>query len=294
VALSNGFVWFQTRIFGPGSFLGTLIFRMPIAAAAACQSLSADYFITDAGHFTVSLAQGATTTMYRLSHNSTSSERIYSWAENSGTIFWNDVDVTTWYDDPRSCPGPDNLDWCGGRANANNIGRTSWVSGGVIGTMWSSSSGGGRSYPYIRVARFDENSKALINEPDIWNNSFAFIYPSINVDDRGDIAGVFFYGGGALYPTLGNLIWDDLSSPPPPWEAYGVVASSAGATAWGDYSTTRRHGTFGNTWVGTGQFMASSSAADTYYMWFGRQRDAQPGFRQSGGGNAGILTKGPR
>ena len=276
MSLSNNYVWFQTRIFGTSSFLGTLIFRMPLAQASACQTLSADYFITDSGHFTVSLTKGASTTMYFLTHNSTSSERVYSWAENSNTIFWNDLDVTTWSDFERSCPGPDNLNWCGGRANANNIGRTSWVASGVIGTMWSASQDGSHNYPYVRVVRINESNKTLINEPDIWTSSHAFIYPSVSIDGRGHIGGVVFYGGGTEYPSLLTLIDDDLSSTPPPWELYYAVTSSAGAQAWGDYSTTRKHASNTNTWVGTGQYLPSAydgSNAHTYYVWFGRARD---------------------
>jgi FG-GAP-like repeat len=276
VSLSNNYVWFQTRIFGPSSFIGTLVFRMPLAQASACQTLSADYLITDSSHFTVSLAKGVATTMYFFTHNNTSSERVYTWAEGTSSYTWNDFNVTTWTDNARTCPGPDGLNWCGGRANPNNIGRTSWVAGGVIGTMWNASQDATHNYPYERVVRIDESTKTLINEPDIFNASHAFMYPSVSIDARGHIGGVVFYGGGTEYPSLLTLIDDDLSSTPPPWEVYYAVTSVAGATAWGDYSTTRKHATDTNTWVGTGQYMASSSIADTYYVWFGRGRDAPP------------------
>jgi len=276
VALSDNFVWFQARIFNQTpAFVGTAIWRMPLVASSQCQSITANYFVTGSDNFTVSLAQGATHTMYFFAHNSTSQERLFNWPENSNTISWNDVNVTTWFDAARSCPGPDGLNWCN-RNNGSTIGRTTWVAGGVIGTMWGSSQGGGRAYPYTRVARFNESTKALINEPDIWNANFAFIYPSVNINDRGHLGGVVFYGGGSLYPTLATLIWDDFSAAPAPWESYNVVASSAGDTVWGDYSTTRRHGANGNTWVGTGQFKPSASAVHTYYVWFGRERDQPP------------------
>lgn len=278
VSVSNSFVWFQARIFketAPTGFVGTAIWRIPLNEASQCLGFTYNYFVTDSAHFTASLAKGATTTMFFFAHNSTSQERLYNWPENSGTISWNDINVTTWFDAARSCPGPDALNWCD-RNNGSTIGRTTWVAGGVIGTMWGSSQGGGRPYPYIRVARFNESTKALINEPDIWTGSLAYIYPSVSVNDRGHLGGVLFYGGGSSYPTLATLIWDDLSAAPAPWEVYTVVASAAGATSWGDYTTTRRHGANGNTWVGTGQFKPSAGAVDTYYLWFGRQRDQPP------------------
>jgi hypothetical protein len=102
------------------------------------------------------------------------------------------------------------------------------------------------------VARFNESTRALVNQPIIWNSSFAWQYPAIGVDGRGAIAGTVFYGGGSYYPTMASLIWDDYSSAPPPWEVYYVAGSGKGATAWGDWYSARRHGTNAYTWIATG------------------------------------------
>ena len=127
--------------------------------------------------------------------------------------------------------------------------------------------------------RIDENTKALINEPDIFNQSAAWIYPSVSIDARGHIGGVAYFGGGSSYPGMTTLIWDDFSSTPPPWETYYVMTSVAGATEWGDYSTTRVGGINVNTWVGTGEWKPNSTVgvSNTYYLWFGRGRDQPPG-----------------
>jgi hypothetical protein len=199
VTLTNNFVWYQTRIFSNSGFLGTLIFRVNIAQAVACQTAGIEWVTTDSSHFTVSLAKGATTTGYFFTHNSTSSERVYTWAEGTLSFSWNDFNVSAWTDSARSCAWPvatggDGRNWCGGRANANNIGRTSWVSGGVIGTMWGASQDGSHPFPFIRVVRINESTKALINEPDIWSSSAAWIYPSVSIDARGHLGGVAFFG----------------------------------------------------------------------------------------------------
>jgi hypothetical protein len=283
VSLSNNYVWYQTRIFSDNGFVGTLIFRIHIAEAVACQNTSVDWVITDSSHFTVSLAKGAQSTMYFFVHNGTSSERVYTWAEGTLNYSWNDFNVSTWADAARSCPWPiatggDGRNWCGGQNNPNNISRTSWVSGGVIGTMWGASQDGSHPFPYIRVVRINESTKALINEPDIWNGSAAWIYPSVSIDARGHLGGVAFFGGGSSYPSLVTLIWDDFSAAPPPWESYFVVTSVAGDVNWGDYSTARANGVNVNTWVGTGQWKPTSTLgiANTYYVWFGRGRDQPP------------------
>jgi hypothetical protein len=83
--------------------------------------------------------------MYWGSHNSTSSLRVYSWAENSNTINWNDVSIGSWNrTTPYQCAGPDGLNWCARALSTSgytNDGRieTGWVAGGVIGFMWNAS-----------------------------------------------------------------------------------------------------------------------------------------------------------
>jgi hypothetical protein len=157
VSLTNNYVWYQTRIFSNNGFIGTLIFRIQIAQAVACGQTGFDWFITDNQHFTVSLAKGAASTMYFFVHNNTSSERVYTWAEGTLNLTWNDFNVTTWADATRQCAWPvatggDGHNWCAGRANANNIGRTSWVAGGVIGTMWSASQDGSHNFTFASFA----------------------------------------------------------------------------------------------------------------------------------------------
>jgi hypothetical protein len=273
MAVTNNFVYLQSRVFpASGNALGTAIWRIPLAQASQCQTINYSYSVfTDA--FTFSLAQGATTTMYWFRHLSTTQERLFNWPESPNTISWNDINVTTWYNSARSCPAPDGQNWCG-RNNGDTIGRTSWVAGGVIGSMWSSSQGGGRNFPYVKAIRINESAKTLIDEPDLWSNSTAWIFPAVNINSRGALAGVVFFGGNGAYPTMSTLIWDDVTSaPPPPWEVYFIVASSKGEPAWGDYYSTRRHAVATNTWVGTGEYIDTSGTAHTYYLWFGRFRD---------------------
>ena len=69
------------------------------------------------------------------------------------------------------------------------------------------------------------------------------------------------------------LIWDGFSSPPPPWENYGIVTSAKGATSWGDWYSTRRHGTQANTWVTSGQSILANGTVQARYVWFGRDQD---------------------
>jgi hypothetical protein len=282
VALSNGFVWYTANVYlrnadGSDSWQDTVIWRIPLDPVTTCSGFTFNYFVVN-DHFNFTPTQGASTTMYWGSHNSTSSIRIYRWAENSGTIFWDDVTISTWPRNlPYQCAGPDGLNWCGRGPNDGRI-ETGWVAGGVIGFMWNASQNSpSRPYPYIHVARFNESDRTKIDEPIIWNGSYAWQYPAIGVNDRGHIAGSAYWGGGSTYPTMVALIADDYSSGPPPWENYGVTTSfQGGDNSWGDWYAARRHGTAGNTWITTGERRLSTGDVQTWYTWFGRERDTPP------------------
>ncbi len=271
VALSNNFVWYSANVFNASNaWQSTVIWRIPLGPVSTCSSLGYNWFdVTD--RFTFSLAQGATDTMYWFSNNSTSSLRTYHWAENSNTIFWNDIGVATWSDSGRVCTAPDGQNWCA-RADGSH-GRTAWVANGIAGLMWNASQGGSFPFPYVDVARINVSNMTLIDQPIIWNPSFAWIYPGVGVDGRGHIAGTVQWGGGGSYPNTGNFIYDDFDATPPPWEVYLLAGSADGAGNWGDYYHSRPHGTNLYNWVATGETRLANGSVQAWYSWLGRRRD---------------------
>ncbi len=274
VALSNNYVWYTANVYNASNlWQRTVIWRIPLAAASTCSQVTFDYFVSS-DHFNFTPTQGATTTMYWASHNSTSSLRIYRWDEGSGTLFWDDVAISTWPRTlPYACPGADSQNWCGRSPNDGRV-QTGWIAGGVIGFMWNASQGGAFPLPHVRVARFNASTRALIDEPTLWHESYTWQYPAIGVNDRGHIAGSVYYGSSTGYPAMAALIADDYSAPTPPWENYTIVTSAQGAPSWGDWYSTRPHGTAGNTWTTTGQARLASGSVQAWYVWFGRERDA--------------------
>jgi hypothetical protein len=282
VALSSNFVWYSANVFSGGNdprYQQSVIWRIALDPAANCAAKSFDFFLA-ALPFTQ--VDGATDTMYFASQPDQASMRIYKWAETDSTPTPKDVPISRWpQNTPYSCPGPDGNNWC-----ARSDGRilTGWLSSvghpnGVIGFMWNASQGDGAlgtfPFPYVHVARFDASTLDLIDEPIIWNEGGAFIYPAVTVNGRGDLAGTLYFGGGVYFPLMTALILDDLSPAPPPWEVYGIVGSDEGADRWGDYYSSRPNASFPFTWVITGEAL-SQGREDAWYVWMGRARDAPP------------------
>src|SRR5262249_36950385 len=103
----------------------------------------------------------------------------------------------------------------------------------------------------------------------------AWAYPALGVDDRGDIGGTLYFGGGGNFPIMTALIMDGLSPAQPPGAAWGVGGSGEGAGGGGAYFPPRRNISNGTTWVISGQTM-EAGLVQAWYVWMGRSRDAPP------------------
>lgn len=275
MSLSNNNLYINTNVYDMSDdFTEAAVMSIDLDDLDDEGGIAWGYFTSD--HFGLMPTDGATDTMYWGSHHSLSQVRIFSWPEGTGNISWSDVTIASWVDNTHDCPTPDGNDPCefgDGRMLAG------WVSGGVIGFMWNADEDSISDYPYVNAARFNQSSKALINQPIIFNNSFAWLYPAISVNARGDLAGPVFTAGGGNYPKLYVLISDDVNGDT--WESHWVRSSTDGPSRdrWGDYVASRPHEAYPNTWTSTGFTLQGGSGnanAHPQWVWYGRQRDAPP------------------
>ena len=258
---------------GTDNFTGSVIARYPLDQIATCAGFGFSYLVTtDRG--SLRPTHGAGTTMYWGTHNTTGSVRIYNWAEGSGTISFDDRNVTTWANGGSVCPGPDGNDF-----TASSDGRIlgSWVAGGVIGFMWDSAQHGAFPLPYVRIARFDEATKNLIDQPVVWSSNACFAYPSVGVNSAGELGGTILSGSAASHMQCNAWIADAVNGGVmAPLENAGIAIGSAGPASdrSGDYLTARGHQNyFTQTWVGTCFTYpeAATGNADPRFVWFGRE-----------------------
>jgi hypothetical protein len=242
ISLSTNYLWITANVFEktyPYDWLNTVIFRIPLYQLS--QGLVVPYYwfyhpISQVFNFQM-VTTGATDTMYWGSHYSTSVMRVYKWAESSTSIYWYDRTIPTWYDDGGffHCVGPDGNDWC--PRNDPRI-KDGYVSNGVVAFFWDVEQGGGFNYPWVDFARFRQSDLAYLSSGGIWNTDFAFGYPAVAANWRGDIAVTVFAGGGSFHASY----WADF------WVAgiqnfifQALTAGTNGPSSsmWGDYVTVR-------------------------------------------------------
>jgi hypothetical protein len=298
VALSDNFFYFSANVYlwndlsGRTGFQDTTIVRIPLDPLTTCSGFTYNFLTLPRNdHYDNNIGHGATDIQYWATILSTSSIRVYRWAEQSGTIFHTDYSVSSWMSGGSPCPDPNMVDWCSARGGVGGIGGTGWINqrmdvegGRTMGFMWNGAActnntqcAYNRPWPYVRAFHFNQTTGGLIDQPDIWNGSYAWAWAGVNVDARGHLGGTTFWGGGANFPNLVAFIWDDFSCNPFScgWENYWAAGSSASNTNWGDYLDSRPQDPNTNTWVASG-FSFDGTNVTPQFVWFGRQRDTPP------------------
>jgi hypothetical protein len=120
----------------------------------------------------------------------------------------------------------------------------------------------------------------LIRQAQIWNDDYAFAYPSLSTACTGEIGMSFEFGGGGNYENHVVGFWGD-------HVAYVTTGSDVGTTRFGDYVTIRRTPSTsqnpGNLFDAFGYGLMREAAPgtglipDVHYVQFGRPASACEG-----------------
>lgn len=280
VAVSNNYLYITINP-NNGPSQNAVAFRLSLDTLASGGALptSWPHFIAPNGFLRPT--QGATDTMYFVQHIDNMTERIWTWPEASSTPTYVDRTVNAWNNTAAHATCGDGTNWL---AYSLNVVQTAWVAKGKIGAMWNSAEGGGFPLPQVRYALFDQATLNPVSQGSIWSTGIAWGFPSVNVDDRGDIGGTIGAGcgGGAGAPQLQAWIADSYNSDAiqPLTNTTIAVGTNGPADArWGDYYVTRRMVPYSNTWIGTGVVMNGGSDSlhtAVHMVWFGREQDRPP------------------
>lgn len=250
-ALSDNFFYVGSNMYNmDDDWTRSIILRIPLVELAAGAGLSFDCFETD-DNYSLRCVQGATHTMYFAAHQSTRKLRVFCWPEDETEVSIDDVRVSRWSGvDPSggySSVGPDGTDWlmrCDTRITAG------WCVGNVIGFMWTANARRDRAHPHVRAVRVNTDNMKRIDEPDIWNESFAYAYPDTYPNINGDVGIALFAGGGPRFPSLVLGVYDREQER---WRLQMAQQGTHGPSdnKWGDYLTCRLHPD-GQSWVVAG------------------------------------------
>lgn len=253
-ALSDNFLYVVTNSFattGAGAFTRSVVFRLPLDDLRQGTTLGLEFFQTTE-NFSLRCTQGATDVMYFGSHVRTLPARIrvFRWPESEAGVTSTEIPVSQWRGgNGYFSPGPDGNNWLG-RCDPRITGG--WVSSGIIGFIWSVDRQGTRPQPHVRVARIDEATMTILDEPDLWSRGVALAYADASPNGNGEVGiTVFFGGGGTAFPSHAIGAWDAAAGR---WELRASRIGTHGPVdgKWGDYVTCRPGHPDGSNWFATG------------------------------------------
>lgn len=188
--------------------------------------------ITRGGHLT----QNAAGTMVWAGHNGDNTLRVYSWPEGANPYSWQDIALASWASPDKTISlTPDGKNWFlfgSGFPGAAVIGATR--SGSEFWLAWNAGKDGNFPQAHIEMVRLEQLLDfQLVQQVQIWNEDYAFAYPSLSIACTGEVGLSFEFGGGGNYENHVVGFWGD-------FVAYITTGSDAGTTRFGDYVTIRR------------------------------------------------------
>ncbi len=290
-------LYFTTNIFPTSGGYGSEIVRLPLEQMSTCSSVGFNYY-SQLDSFTWRLVQGSDDRAYWGSdwdptgaRPNGSSFRVFWWDENSGTIHWNNYNISPFAFYTRNtgqyCGSQDGVvkNWCQ-YADSRVLGA--YRANGLIGFSMNAKQGGGFPFPYTVRYYFRESNLAYLSRTNLWASWGALQFLSMAPNSRGHVGGTYSWGGGTstthYYPGTATLTEDDVT-PNQPWTndfalyGGGNTCTYGGLYRWGDYLTTRPNDTADTTWIGTGFriYGGNCGAAGAYtqpvLLIWGRSRD---------------------
>jgi hypothetical protein len=258
----------------PGCDSGRMIVRAPLSEIQAGATLNMNYSnpsdspMVWGGHVT----QDTTDEVFWAGPNNNSNMRVFSWAESSSSYFWRDIGISAWDNNTLSSTTPDGLDWMqklnGFPGNAV-IGATRLAN--QIWFAWTAGTDSKLTQPHVEMVTLDRsNNFNKIQQVQVWNNSYAYGYPSLAAAECTNEIGMSFeYGGNGNYENHVVGFWGD-------YVAYITTNSNVGSTRFGDYVTIRQDPSkalSGRFFDAFGYGMDSTAPkTDTHYVVFGRNK----------------------
>ena len=276
LSFSDSFLFLSTDAMGTN---GRLVARMPLKELAAGGILNFQY--TDPTRATSAwgahLVQSSTDGAFWAGHKDNSTLQLFSMPDSSNVYSWRDIRVATWPNGTLSSVGPNGNDWLQKENSFPDfavIGGTR--SGNQLWLAWTASKGndghGGFTFPntHVRVAEIDLSSYTTVSEIQIWNPDYAFAYPALGRNVRGEIGIILGWGGkkndaDAAVGILGDYVV---------WYRNG---SDITTMRWGDFVTVRPAQRHEGMFAGFGYYTVADIANATqcyynpYYVLFGRQ-----------------------
>jgi hypothetical protein len=279
IGVSNGFVYLTMNLInGSGSWAGAQVRRFNASQMSSCVTASTNTFTHTGtvGQRVLTPAEGATTTMYFGSNESSSVFRIFRWPESSTAVsqFTRTLSHASNFTNPDCRGGTGNFDYIERSTSWSIAGfrlRGAVSPGNRVWFLWNAGPDSSHVQAHLNSAIFtDSSSPTTLASPAVFNQGLCFGYPAISAKTAGgfgEFGLTLAYGGkagGAGAAAQGAITVDDSASSGNHFAALTKTASGThnrSDSRFGDYFTIRNNDKCSTTgWTATNYSLLSGTA----------------------------------
>ncbi|WP_426594191.1 hypothetical protein ACPPVS_01465 [Cellulomonas sp. McL0617] len=259
-----------------GTANGRVVVRFPLADLAAGGTLSYGYTDpTRAKNAMFShLAQQSTDQAIWFGHRNNSTLEVYTMPDAGSTYSSFTVQMATWPNGTLTCVGPDGNDWLTKLQASMSFAVTGAVRrrNGNLLVAWTASDGQGSAQgqtfkrAHTRIVELDVANRTLVAQWQIWNDDYAFAYPSLAVNSKDEVGLLCGWGGPNDHANCAMGILGDFVL----WFRDG---STKTVQRYGDYLTTRPSQNGGARFGAVGYWVTddpADAARYTYHPFYAR------------------------
>lgn len=227
----NGTYFYLTfNLIGSGN---SVVMRTPLSALANGSWIRFEFLQLPGGN--LRFAQNQTRHMLMGQVADSSSVRVYLWRDGEPLLSSRRLTVSSISSSFSSpLPSPNSsIDWLAGNSKVSNrMLGASLAAGPLFWLAWTAGADNTFHQPHIEMLAVDPYTLAKVTERYIYNDKFAFAYPSLSANASG-LLGLTYAWGGGIYGVrtgIGLMKGDDLTL---------VNTSDLGIGAGGHYITVR-------------------------------------------------------
>jgi hypothetical protein len=247
---------------------GRVVFRIGLSALSSGGTISADYTSpadSPESMFHYShLAQEGGNTAFWAGHVDTATIRVFSLADGGGSYSSHDVAVAKWPETTYSSVGLDGTDWLDSPWADNEISGAA-REGSKLWLAWTATAGqatpNGFNFPnaHVRVVAIDVTTWTTVSEMQVWNPDYAFGYPFLDTDTKGELGIIVGWGGKHDNANTAEGIIGD-------YVVWFHNGSDKTPDRFGDYITIRRSATSEDKFAAFGYYTVKDSSVPAGYL----------------------------
>jgi len=268
LAVGDNFLYFSADAVGTG----LLVVRIPLSEIRDSQTINMGYTTpSDSGTaYGGHISQNTGNEVFWAGHPANSQLRVFSCAEGSNQYFWRDIDIDSWPNGTISSIAADGTtDWLQFGFPGNAVLGVTRRGSNEVWFAWTASSGGGFTRAQVQVVEINVTNYTKISQWQIWNNDYAFAYPSLATNSNNEVGISLAWGGNQNFGNNAVGILGD-------FVVWYPELSDAALNRWGDYVSVRRDAPNGLLYDASGYAVfkqtppATGTRFDPYYIQFGR------------------------